>query len=402
MVPHSFKPRVAVVLPSLRGSGCEHQVARMLFALVREFDITLVLYVPDIAYPIPADLRVVCIGTDPSTEHTLSYKAFRFGVRIARLARLFARERFDAILSFIDLNNVIVTLAHSASRTSSKLIVVERTINDDFFRSNPGARRIAPVAKRLLTWAYSHAGRVVAISESMRRYLQDGLGIDRPIDVILNGVDTDVYHPASASDALPELDPRFGKASCRLLHVGGLNQRKNQAFLLDVLPLVRRVHPDVHLFFIGIGPLEQTIHERVARLGLDTCVHMLGWRTDVADYMRHADALLLSSLSEGTPNVVYEALACGLPVVTTASTGALYEMIRDPSHGSVVPLGDIPAFVDAILETLRDRSPHVESRREWGRAVGAHFAWSRCENSYVSLVRQSLNGAVDATGLGER
>ncbi len=398
MTPRS-SARLAVVLPSLRESGCEHQVANMLFALVREFDVTLVLYVQDVVFPIPAGLRIVYIGTDLSTAHSLPYKGLRFGRRVASLARLFAQHHFDAILSFIDMNNVIVSFAHAASRTRAKLIVVERTINEDFFRTNPGARRVAPIVKLLLRWAYSYAGRVVAISEAMRRYMV-ALGIHRPIDVILNGVDTDVYYPATAPDQPLTLDPRFLAATCRLLHVGGFGYRKNHAFLLDVLPSIRRVRGDAQLFLIGSGPLEQNVRDQIEYQKLERCVHMLGWRTDVADYMRHADALLLSSLSEGTPNVVYEALACGCPVISTASTSALHEMILDPREGLVVPMGDAAAFVDAVLLTLRDHSGQIESRREWGRAAGARVSRARCESSYISIVRESLDLADDSAGRG--
>jgi len=153
-----------------------------------------------------------------------------------------------------------------------------------------------------------------------------------------------------------------------VLTIGRFIDVKGHHYLLDAVPDVVRRQPDVRFVWVGGGPMEQELRERVASMGLDGCVCFAGQRGDVPDLLAAADLFLLPSLVEGLPLVVLEAMAAGLPVVGTRVPGTS-EVVADGVTGRLVPPGelhpgsDAAALVAAILEGL---DPDVATA--WGQA----------------------------------
>jgi len=176
--------------------------------------------------------------------------------------------------------------------------------------------------------------------------------------------------------------PREAKV---LVSVGGLVERKGFHRVIECLPALRSRFPGLHLLIAGgagpEGDWTRRLQAQVAALGLADCVRFLGVVTH--DRLRvplcAADAFVLATRNEGWANVFLEAMACGLPVVTTR-VGGNAEVVRHDGLGILVPFGDRDALTRALAEALS---------RDWDRAaIRAHAEANAWEGRIATLVAE--------------
>jgi glycosyltransferase involved in cell wall biosynthesis len=135
--------------------------------------------------------------------------------------------------------------------------------------------------------------------------------------------------------------------------IGRLNTQKGQRFLLDAAALLRPRHPDTWTLVVGDGDLMEELREHATRLQLDDRVVFTGHRTDVPELLGALDVFCISSLYEGTPLALFEAMAAGRPIVSTAVDGCR-EILEDGSNGLLVPPGDAAALAGGLDRVLAD------------------------------------------------
>lgn len=224
-----------------------------------------------------------------------------------------------------------------------------------------------PVLGRMLGRALHDADRVFAVSDSLRR-LALGLGVpaDR-IRLIGNGVDLSRFRPLdrAAARAALGLAPEVPV----LVSVGGLCERKGFHRVIECLPALRALGTDACLVIVG-GPSPEgdwtaRLRAQTAALDLGDRVHLTGPRPqeELASLLSAADVFVLATRNEGWANVFLEAMACGLPVVTT-DVGGNAEVVCRAELGTVVPFGEPSALIAALHNALT---------RTWDRAaIRAH------------------------------
>ncbi len=233
-----------------------------------------------------------------------------------------------------------------------------------------------PARRRAIAWALRRAARVVALSNDLR----DGvvaLGADPSrVSVIANGVDTARFH------RIPRGEARLGlgvPADARLLlTVGRLHTSKGFPLLVEALARAGSAYADVRLVIVGEpdGESDATpaIRSAIERFSMQSRVDLIGRRTpaELARWYSAADLFCLATTREGSANVLLEALACGLPCVTT-DVGGNREAITDPRYG-VLTDPDAGAFATAIAAALerdwdRERMVQRARSRGWDRVA---------------------------------
>jgi glycosyltransferase involved in cell wall biosynthesis len=138
---------------------------------------------------------------------------------------------------------------------------------------------------------------------------------------------------------------------------------KGHSFLLEAFARVISALPSARLLIIGEGPLRASLQAQAEALGLQSAVRFLGHRSDAQRLLAAGDLLVNSSLSEGTPLSVMEAMALGLPVVAT-NVGGVPKLVLDGETGMLVPPAEVEALAAALLELMRN----AEKRRALGEA----------------------------------
>lgn len=200
----------------------------------------------------------------------------------------------------------------------------------------------------------------VAVSEDTKRRLVERHGFRASqIRVIRNGA----RFPAALSPPARARDGVYVGTVARMVPVKGLE------LFLDVAAAIHRVTPSVRFGILGDGPLRDALVSRAIALNVRGCVDFLAPRLDPFAFYGSLDVYLSTSLHEGLPLSVVEAMACGIPIVAGA-VGGIPEIVADGEHGFLLRERDARAFAEACLTLVRD----PDLRRRMGRRCSDHAA----------------------------
>lgn len=170
--------------------------------------------------------------------------------------------------------------------------------------------------------------------------------------------------------------------------VGRIVPIKNHALFLDMARRVKQQRPDAHFVIVGDGELRAAVQAQADSLGLRDSVTFTGFVQDLKPVYSDMDALVISSDNEGTPVSILEALAAGVPVVSTA-VGGVPDLLQHGAYGRLTPPGDSDALADAVLAALAESSfaqPAIQ------QAIVAQYDITRLANDLAALYRALLAG----------
>jgi glycosyltransferase involved in cell wall biosynthesis len=233
-----------------------------------------------------------------------------------------------------------------------------------------------PLIRPLVRKALMCADGVIAVSDALKRRMVE-LGVEAgKIATIRNGVDREVFYPQARMEARRKLglDPQ----SRVIVTASALVPLKGIGRLVDAMALLRDTNSK--LYVMGEGPQRAALETRIAKHGLTDRVLLVGSRpqSELAEWYSAADLFCLASHREGCPNVVIEAMACGLPVVA-ADVGGVGELVSRPDYGRVIlaPTAEnFAAEIEAALETKWNRVEIAKS--------GCARSWSNVANDVMS------------------
>lgn len=217
--------------------------------------------------------------------------------------------------------------------------------------------------------ALQEATRLIAVSSELKSLaLQLGADPARAM-VVGNGVDISKFQPHPKDQARAKLG--IAPHARVLISVGGLVERKGFHRVIPLLPELLKTYPDLVYLIVGGASAEGDnrveLEKMVAELGMGPHVRFLGPKPHeaLAEVLSAADVFVLATRAEGWANVFLEAMACGLPVVTT-DVGGNREVVCRPELGEVVPFGDAQALAQALQAALT--APwHAERIRQYAQ-----------------------------------
>ena len=232
--------------------------------------------------------------------------------------------------------------------------------------------------------AAREAAGLACVSEYLRGTMRHYLGDEVAIEVIPNGVDGEAFPLGAAEARKPK----------QIAYVGLINFNKGIDVLLDAMKLVTADDEDAHLVLVGGSYYrntqlqEERLRRRAAELRLGDHVTFMGRQPpeEVARVMRESAVLTLPSRAETFGSVLVEALACGTPVVASASGGP-QEIVTD-DVGRIVPVGDPQRLADALLEVMKNpgRFPPEQLRKH----ALERYGWASVAERYIELYDRAL------------
>ncbi len=325
------------------------------------------------------DVTVLSLGSNPEPSFLFKglryyhFSARRVSTGIPRIARYLRREKPDAVISAQSYANVGIVIAAKLARYRGKVVLTERLNVSASVTSGRSLK--TRLTFRLMRTFYSRAGAVVAISQGVASDLAEitHMSPDR-ITVINNPVNhPDIPKKAQESVACAWLDDPSLRV---LVTVARLEHQKNVSSLIEAFS--RLDDEDLRLLIIGDGSEREGLTQLTIKLGLDSRVKFVGEVSNPYKYMSRSHLFVLSSLYEGLGNVLVEALALKLPIVSTDCPSGPAEILENGRFGILVE----PANPDALAAGMRTALADYDSMLEM------------TEDAQASLVRFTPETAV--------
>lgn len=235
-------------------------------------------------------------------------------------------------------------------RLAAKALGAGLVLHEHF--ADPKMPGYQAVADRLLAGL---TDRAVAVSGSTRDFLvRERFVPEGRVRLVWNGAPLAEFAPRPADESRA-LRRSFGFEDETLVigTISRLSLQKSHRTLLDALPPVFARFPAARALIVGDGDQMEALREQAARLGIAGAVVFAGHRTDVPELLSALDVFCISSTYEGTPLALFEAMAAGRTIVSTAVDGCA-EVLRDGATGLLVPPSDPPALGDALVRALAD------------------------------------------------
>lgn len=358
--------RIALFVPSLNGGGAERVMLNLANAFSeRGLVVDLVLLKAEGSYlqELSPQVRLVELG------------ASRMMTGFLRLAHYLWKSKPQIMLSAMTHSNIIAILAAMLSTSQVPIIISEHSTVSVALNLNRGLKNT--VIGWLMKVLYRYANGIVAVSNGVAIDLANLLGLDigritvihNPIisEELLSRFGQPVAHPWLLNKSIPVV-----------LSAGRLTLAKDFETLVKAFHVARK-HCPMRLMILGEGELRLKIEALVVRLGLTDDVALPGFIDNPLDYMKRADLFVLSSQYEGFGNVLVEAMACGVPVISTNCPSGPAEILENGRWGRLVPVGDHDALAQAMLDTMKKQGPSSLER-------AMTFSIDRAVENYLQLL----------------
>lgn len=258
----------------------------------------------------------------------------------------------------LDILHVHYAIPHSVSALLARQMLAARGLKLPFVTTLHGTditlvgqdRSYLPVTR----FAIENSDGVTAISSYLREKTLQEFGIQRPIEVVPNFVNCDLYMPLPEAERVAAR-ARYARPDEKLLvHLSNFRPVKRVG---DVVQIFARVAKEVkaHLLLVGDGPDRSNAEYTVHSLGLQDRVHFLGKQDEVHRLLPLADLMLMPSELEAFGLAALEAAACRVPTVSTRQ-GGVPELITDGVNGRLLPVGDVEGMAAAAVSLLKDEA----------------------------------------------
>ena len=359
------KPHIMMIVLSLDMGGLERMVIQLIQGLLKkDLRITLVCleHEGDIAYQLADEnIEIITLNKTPGLRFSLAIK----------IAKLVKSLNVDVIHSHNSVPHFYAALAIPLLFNRIPLIHTKHG------RDNPDQSRKVLLNK--ISSLFTHT--VVTVSSDASDVCRDIEGISpKKLAVIENGIDLSPY---IAIDREAQLQ-RMQNGEFHFIHVGRLSHEKNQSLLIAAFALLLKRYPFASLTICGNGNQKTALIEQAQQLSISNSIDFVGAVNDIPQRLASHDAFVLSSITEGLPLAIIEAMAGGLPAIST-DVGGVREVLENNVNGYLVPSQDKHALLDALLAA--SAAPlKLQTMGDAAKAfIHANYSLNKMADKYLEL-----------------
>jgi glycosyltransferase involved in cell wall biosynthesis len=338
--------KIALFLPSLRGGGAERVMVDLANAFSRKgLDVDLVL----------ANLEGDYQSMVLDSVNIIDLSSSRLFFSLPKLIKYIRKYSPDVLLSTMPHVNIIAVLSTLLARKKNKIYVREANTVSVAFSKLPKSKRF--FWRLMMRIFYNKANAIIAPS----------LGVARDLEHILaltGGSVKTIYNPVVTTELIPlskiPVEHKWfdNHVAPVILSVGRLTLQKDYPTLLKAFKIVHETM-DAKLLILGEGEDRFKLEEMIEEMCLSDSIELYGFAANPFKFMKSADLFVLSSLWEGLPNSLIQAMACGCQVVSTDCQSGPSEILQNGRYGALVPIGDEVELAAKMLSVLtNDGSRH--------------------------------------------
>lgn len=328
--------------------------------------------------------HVPYLNSLPATVRIIEFNSKNRQQKLAKLMQYLLENRPDAVISAKGRDDLVTIEAKRRTQVATRFFLRPGTAVSERLR----ARKTNPIKKwltyRRLRWLFSHADGVIAVSQGVADDIIKSTGIDPSIvSVVRNpNITPELYQLAEMPLEHPWFEP--GQPPV-FIGMGGLRRQKDFPTLLRAFAQVNQER-SCRLMILGQGRKRKELLELAQTLGIADRVELPGFVNNPYAYLSRAAVFVLSSLWEGSPNVLTEALAIGTPVVSTDCHSGPYEITQGGRYGQLVSVGDVDALSQAMLSTLANPPDPT-----WLKSAVTEYTMEKSARAYLEAMGLSEN-----------
>jgi len=330
------RKKVGVFIYSLDGGGAERVVSILLKEVCKRTEVVLILMSDKIVYPIPDTVEVLLLENSNGSEINL-FKFLKIPILAWKFNSLCKVHNIGTVLSFMNRPSYISALSRHF-KNNSRLVIFERSTPSEMYKDFSPKSILNKFLIRVL---YSKSDLVVSNSAGNRNDLINNFGLKENSVLTLNNP-IDVKRILKMSKSSVNVD--FSRFS--FISVGRIDEGKNHNLLLEAYK--RLDAPNSQLIIVGDGPLKHRLVKKINDYNLEEKVLIIGFDSNPYKYMARSDVFLFSSNYEGFPNVLVEALSCGLPVVSTDCRSGPREILENGKYGVLTKVGSVESMTRSM------------------------------------------------------
>ena len=348
------KIKVFLMIPSLGGGGAEKVMITLLKHLdKKKFQSTLVSIAGQGPY----------LSLLPQNASYINLNSKKVRYALPKLLKLINDEKPDIVFSTLRHLNVYILLFSFFFPKQTKIVVREsNTVSHSLEYSSH--KRIHTM---LLKRAYPRSDLIICQSKGVANDLIDNFGIKASlIEQIYNPVDLDYIDRMSGEKTI---DWPFANGQKIIIAMGKLTKQKGFEYLIKAFAIVSEQYPTIKMSILGTGPDEQKLKNLARELEVYDKIFFAGFQINPYAYLKNSGFFVLSSLWEGFPNALLEAMACGLPVISTDCPSGPSEIIEQGKNGLLVPTANEDALAKAIIEIIDNDTLRNQLARESRKTI---------------------------------
>ena len=301
---------------------------------------------------------------------------------------------FFELVFFIKKNKITIVHTHSskagiigrlAARLAGVKVILHSVHGWSFYDAQAFlVRRITIALERLVS--YFTDVFIVVSQHDLSKGLMHKIGRSSAYALVRYGIVPDDFrnHPTHLRREL-----KISDEDCVITNISCFKLQKACLDYIRVAQIVEKQVPGVKFILVGDGVMRPQIEELIRIKNLQNTVRLMGWRRDIPDILAASDVFVLTSLWEGLPIVVLEAMASSLPVVAT-NTGGISEVVREGKTGFLTVLGDVPALAEKIVFLVKNSQARKAMGRYAGGSLGEEYREQAMTKSIEELYCSAL------------
>jgi len=316
------KETIAFVIHALGSGGAERVVSTLANNLSHKYKVLIITYKKSIPfYYLSPDITIVyCEEHIPLSQNVFQALMVNYKLFI-KIKRFLKQEKVKITIGFMTSANVLAILA---SRLNKIPVIISE-------RSNPYLTKLPFIWRYLRKFVYRHADSLIVQTVENKNYFANFIDYEK-IEIVANPI---------AQELTSAKDSQIIKKNV-VLNVGRFISGKAQDQLIKAFAAID--HKDWELHLIGKGPQEKKYAGLISKLGLDSCIKLIPPTTDIAVHYNTAKVFAFTSLSEGFPNALIEAMHFGISCISTDCPTGPSEVIKHRKNGFLIPMNDQQAL----------------------------------------------------------
>lgn len=372
------KRNISILSISLASGGAEKVISLLLKKLVKDYNVTLVLLYNDIHFDIPNNVKVIAFRDKSTTKGSHLTKIKDTISFIFEYLKFIKKNEIEIAVSFLALPNFINSIAAIRFK-NLRTIISERGFPSD----NTTSKFSHYISKVFYPVLYNRNNVLFSNSVYINKDLKENFNVKIPLEVIYNPID------------LPEKivsTTNIEKEELLITNVGTLNKRKNQQLIINA---VNNTNANNSLSIYGDGPLKNQLSSLIIDNELNKRVVLKGKVKNINTHLIKYNCFILSSNTEGFPNALLEAMAVGLPCISTNCLSGPLELLNDESTPITISKGEFYKAkygllinnndLEGLIKAIKYYEDNIEDRIKYSKLAHSKAKTFELENIYTQF-----------------